>query len=821
MTLPTAILGLVILFFFILLVGVLFIYIYWWLIQRPAPQLEGELTLDELDARLEILRDKHGIPHIYARTDADLWRGQGFVHAQDRLWQMEQNRRIAHGRLGELFGPPALDADRFSRIIGFGRAAQAELAGLDEPTLAVLHQYCQGINAYIRGRQGRLAAEFNLLRRQPEEWTPLDVVAVSKVMAWGQSLNWESELVRLQLAGNLGPTLAADLEPDYPADNPLVAEGVGSAEALRLQHTAGLLTTEYTRLQGVLMGHQGRGQGSNAWVVAGEKTTSGRPILCNDPHLSLSMPGAWYEMHLSGPAVNVSGASYAGMPGVMIGHNEQIAWGMTNALADVQDLYIERAHLQTSCHLFEYDGDWEEGTVLREEIFLRNRTYPHIEEVIITRHGPLLNGLPGRATPETQPLALRWIGHQPGQLLRAILQMNRAQNWQEFNAALADWSAPPQVFVYADRAGNIAYRLAAAIPIRGNGFGLVPAPGWTSDYEWCGLIPDADLPRLLNPQSGMIVTANNKITGDDYPYILGFETMPGWRAGRIEEMLGQNKRLSLRDMEQIQLDQTSLYAEALTPLLTKTLSNDPYVRRAVTMLQDWGYRMDKESTAATVFHYTLANLLELTFGRLGPTARGFFGGGLSPLFQINGFKQRAETRLLELLQNEDDWYADRVQGGRRSKEELIEEALQRSVQRLREEVHATPRQWAWGRVHQVRYNHPLGSTPILGWLFNRGPYPIGGDGTTPNQADYGPGLPPGLTQVVASYRQIIEVGNWDVSQSVTSNGQSGHPVSRNYTDQIPMWLEGAYHKMPWSRAAVEEAAAFRLVLQPRQTPSDS
>lgn len=814
MNLPTLILVLVALFFVIALVGGLIIYIYWWLIQRPAPQLEGRLSLDCLDQPVEIVRDKHGIPHIYAQNEPDLWRAQGFVHAQDRLWQMEQNRRTAHGRLSELFGPPALDADRFSRIVGFRRAAEAELATLDEATLATLEQYCQGINGYIRSRPGQLAAEFNLLRRQPEEWTPLDVVAFSKVMAWSLSINWESELIRLQMAGQLDPTLAADLEPDYPGVNPVVAEGAGSQESLRMLHTAGLLLNEYAQVK-EWIGPQGMGQGSNAWVVSGEKTTSGRTILCNDPHLAISMPGVWYENHLSCPAVEVSGVTFAGAPGVIIGHNQQIAWGVTNAFPDVQDLYIERPHPDDP-HRFEYDGEWEPATVLREEIFLRNRTRPHVEEVVITRHGPLLSGLVGEIT--ATPLALRWIGHQPGQLVRAILQMNRAQDWDAFDAALADWSAPSQNFVFADQAGNIAYRLTGAIPIRASGFGLVPAPGWSSAYEWTGTIPDAELPRLWNPPSGTIVTANNKITGDDYPYVLSFEMLPGWRARRIEEMLAQKKKLSLRDMEQIQMDQTSLYAEALTPLLTSHLSDDPYVRVAVRMLEDWGYRMDQESPAALVFHYTLLHLLDMTFGqKLGPAARGFLGGSTSPLFLINGFKLRAETRLLEILQQEEAsvWYTDPASKRRRSREELIEEALKLAVQRLRKEVNATPRKWAWGRMHQIKYNHPLGSAPVLGWFFNRGPYPIGGDGTTPNQTSYAPELPPGLAQVVASYRQIFDVGHWDAAQSVITSGQSGHPVSRTYTDQIPMWLEGTYHKMPWTRQAVEEAGQHRLQLLPR------
>ena len=365
----------------------------------------------------------------------------------------------------------------------------------------------------------------------------------------------------------------------------------------------------------------------------------------------MTMPGPWYEMHLhcppqpgeSGSGIHVSGASFGGAPGIIIGHNEQIAWGMTNAFPDVQDVYIERPHPDNAKGQpprFEYEGAWEEATVLREEIHLRNRHRPHVEEVVVTRHGPLLSGILKTDSPDTgfpdepvltaAPLALRWIGHGPGAVLRSILRINRAQNWQQFDAALADWTAPSQVFAYADR-DNIAYRLAGAVPIRRSGNGLVPVPGWTSDYEWDGLIPDNELPRLLNPSSGFIATANNKITGDDYPYVLTFETMPGWRARRIEEMLVRKDAHSLRDMEQMQLDQTSLYAQALTPLLTSHLSEDPYVRVAVNMLQDWGYHMDQESPAALVFHYTLLHLLDLTFGqKLGAHRRRLSGQRQQP-----------------------------------------------------------------------------------------------------------------------------------------------------------------------------------------------
>jgi penicillin amidase len=812
MSIPILITVLILLFVIIALLGGLFTYVYWWLIQRPLPQSAGTVDLDGLTAPVEVLRDKHGIPHLYAQTRMDLWRAQGFVHAQDRLWQMEQQRRIAAGTLSELFGKAALDVDRFSRTLGFRRSAEAEWATLDPQARAALEAYVAGINAYIGSRPERLAAEFNLLRRQPSVWTPVDVLAFGKFMGWCLSINWESELVRLQLAAQLDPLRAAELEPNYPQDNPLIAEGVGSESALRLVETAGLLLNEYEKVK-AWTGPQGALLGSNSWVVGPERTISERPILCNDPHLTLTIPGIWYENHLECPDLKVSGASFAGAPGVIIGHNEHIAWGLTNALPDVQDLFVERAHPDDP-QLFEVNGTWEAAMVLREEIIVRNQREPYVEEVVITRHGPLISRLVTDRT--AVPLSLRWTGHEPGNIVCAILNLNEARGWDEFNSALDGWNVPPMNVTYADVKGNIGYRLVGQIPVRAAGLGMLPAPGWNDGYAWTGTIPACELPRLFNPPSGMIVTANNKIVGDDYPHFLGVEFLPGWRARRIEEMLKVKKRLAPRDMARIQLDTTSLYAEMLTPWLTQQDSDDPYVKIAINMLRNWSYSMEADSGAALVFHYTKLHLLEIVYGdKLGKLFKSYKGETLSPFFVANGFMLRAETRLLEMLRTDEVsvWYTDMASGRQRSRDEVIMEALTRAVKRIRREVNPTPRHWAWGRMHQVRYIHPMGSVRLLSGYFNRGPFPVGGDSTTPNQTYYAPELPPGLVQVVAGYRQIIEVGNWDAMQSITVTGQSGHPLSDNYVDQLPMWLDGMYHPMPWRREAVEAKAIQRLILR--------
>ena len=483
-----------VLFLLALLASGLFLYVYWWRLQRPSPKLEGKLHVAGLEQTVEVLRDKHGVPHVYAQNEADLWRAQGWLHAQDRMWQMEQARRIASGRLAEIFGAPALDADRFCRIIGFRRAAETELAQLDAATRQVLEWYSGGVNGYIESHPGRLAAEVNLLRVHVDPWTPLDTLACAKATAWSMSVNWESELTRLRLLQELDPYIAAELDPDYPHKNPLILEGVGSETKERLLATAGLLLGQYENVRAWLGGSEG--QGSNSWVVAPKHSLNRRALLCADPHLNVQLPGPVYEMHLSCPALEISGATFPGQPAIVMGHNHAIAWGTANGLVDTQDLFIERPHPDNST-LFAYGDGWEQAQVVEEIIQVR-RSEPHVERVVITRHGPIITGFlrvetpvgrkPSQA-PITVPLALRWSGQEPSQTLSAQLALSRAADWQAFNAALAEWATPVQAFTFADSRGNIGFTLAGRIPQRATNLGLLPAAGWDLAMSGDDLFP--------------------------------------------------------------------------------------------------------------------------------------------------------------------------------------------------------------------------------------------------------------------------------------------------------------------------------------------
>jgi penicillin amidase len=794
----------------------LFLYVYWRLVQRPTPSLDGRAILAELDAPVEVLRDRHGIPHLYAASRADLFRAQGYIHAQDRLWQMEQNRRIAAGRLAEVYGGPALDADRFSRIVGFRRAAVAELAVLDDDTRQIIEWYVAGVNAFIQMHPSRLAAEFNLLRVTPEPWTILDVLAYAKVVAWSISSNWESELTRLHLVEALGPVGASELEPDYPAANPVILEALERDSAVRLLSTAGLLLNEYEKVRGWLA-QPAAGMGSNSWVIAPKHTTTRRAYLCNDPHLAVQLPQLWYENRLACPDLEVSGASIPGVPGVVIGHNAHVAWGITNAYVDQQDLYVERAHPDDP-QRFAYGEGWEQATIIEEPIRVRQRAAAHVERVAVTRHGPLIsNFLQGTLDAVRMPLALRWTGHEPGQNARAILRLNMAQGWEDFRTALADWAAPANVFTYADVDGNIGALVAGQVPLRRHNLGLTPAPGWDGQHEWDGWVAPAELPQLYNPPSGLIVTANNKIVGDSYHHFLGVDFQPGWRAAAIEEMLREKERFAPRDMEAMQLDVRSKYAQTVAPLFARLNSDEPFVKVALDYLRKWDHHMEPDSTGAVIFQYALAQLLDEVFGRrLGPLRPAVLGIGRSPFFPTSAFALRAATKLAELLpaQVQSHWYADVASGRPRSRDEVLFAVLTEAVRRLRADLGDNARRWHWGRVHQLRYVHPLGSRGLFRGLFTRGPLPVGGDATTVNQTYHAPVLPLGLVQIAAGYRQVFEVGAWDQARTVTQIGQSGHPMSEHFADQMHMWLEGAYHAMPWSREAVESAARYRLVLLP-------
>ena len=444
------------------------------LTRKPSIQRSGTLHLQGPHEPIKIITDHYGVPHIYACNDDDLYFAQGYVHAQERLWQMEMNRRLGSGRLAEIFGTIALETDRFCRRLGLHRAADAAIRELSDPNRRMLEAYINGVNTFIQTNPDKLPVEFTLLRITPEPWQIRDPLQWGKIQGWTLSGNWETELIRARLVAKLGPEKAARLESGYDAAHPLIIPSGMAYQGINL----GLLE-QYENIK-ELSGFGPFG-GSNNWVLDGTMTTSGSPILCNDPHLGQSMPSIYFECHLVAGDIDVTGVSFPGAPGIVIGHNRQIAWGITNAISDVGDLYVEKFNPDNP-HQYEFQGQWEDAQVFREEIRVKGQDDPIVEEVLVTRHGPILTSLAHDGQPEKElPLALRWTGLEQHKVVGAIGKINRARNWEEFLNGLRDWDVPPQNLVYADREGNIGYIMAGAIPIRARGQALVPSPGWTGE----------------------------------------------------------------------------------------------------------------------------------------------------------------------------------------------------------------------------------------------------------------------------------------------------------------------------------------------------
>jgi len=794
-------------------------------VRRSWPQIKGTAQADGLQAEVTVIRDSWGIPHIYASNSHDLFFAQGYAHAQDRFWQMEFWRRIGSGRLAEVLGESALDSDRFIRTLGWHRTAAQEVELLDDESRVALEAYAKGVNAYISAHQDRLGLEFTILgltgvKLEPEPWTVLDTLTWAKVMAWDLSGNMSSELLRAHVAARLGTPAVGLVVPGYPADHPVIAPHPLAGTALDAVPDAALDTH--------VLG-SGDGIGSNNWVVAGNRSETGTPLLANDMHLGIQMPSIWYEIGLHcdpvGPECpyNVVGYSFAGTPGVIVGHNDRIAWGVTNLGPDVQDLFIERVNPENP-NQYEFQGQWLDMEIIREEIIVAGKDeegdeqgdeqgdeeQPVVVNVRVTRHGPIINDVVGGAEEEWafgwQPLALSWTALQPGTMVRSILLLDQASNWEEFREALSYWSVPSQNFVFADVEGNIGYQAPGRIPIRASGNGSMPAPGWTGEYEWVDHIPFDELPRAFNPPEGYIVTANNAVVGPDYPHFISMDWAAGYRARRIVELIEADPSLSVADMQAIHGDSSPIWARDVLPyLLTLPSPEEPRLAEALELLRTWDGRAMRDSAGAALFEAFRLHLIDLTFGdELGEQL-------------LRRARGRAAVALEDFLADEaSPWFDDVTTREVETRDEILLQALEEAEEELTETLGRNMSRWRWGDLHTATFeNQSLGQSGIgpIEALFNRGPVPVDGAIATVNLTSYSLNNPYTVNHLV-SQRQIVDVGDFSRSLSMHTTGQSGHAFHRHYDDMIDPWRNIQYHPMLWERADVEADAEGVLVLQP-------
>ena len=805
--------------------------------RKSFPDTSGEVSLNGIHGKVDILRDDMGIPQIYADDPEDLFFAQGYSHAQDRFFEMDFRRHVTSGRLTELFGKSALETDKFVRTLGWRRVAEQELAQLDDKTTRLLTAYSRGVNAYIAGKSSsKLSLEYAVLSLtgpdyRPEPWQPADSLAWIKAMAWDLRSNMSDEITRTLSTAKLSPAQVDELYPAQPkANKPIVGDDgvlVGdrfaqdgvvakmplARAAVAALKSAGRAADKLPALLGT-----GEGIGSNSWVVDGQHSTTGKPILSNDPHLAPSMPGIWYEVGLhcrkvsSACRYDVAGFSFSGLPGVVVGHNDKIAWGVTTMYADVADLYLEKVTGDT----YEYDGK-QKPLTKRTETFKVEGGKTQTITVRSTQHGPIISdvdddlakvgttaqvgGLAGNYA-----VALRWTALTPEPTIKAVFALDTAQNWQDFRAAAKLFTVPSQNLIYADKEGNIGYQSPGLIPIRGKGDGRLPVPGWDPDYEWKGTIPFDSLPTVFNPKEGFIVTANQQVIGDQYPLNLGKDSAAGYRSQRIRGLLAKKSKLSVADMTRIQLDMYSANAEQLVPLLLKVPLESAYYRQGQDALKGWDFQQTADSGAAAYFNAVWRNLLKLTFHDELPKGEWPDGG------------ERWFNVLRTIIEQPTSHWWDNVTTSNKieSRDEILVQAMRDARDELTRKQSRDPHNWSWGKFHKLTLvNSTLGDSGVglINSLFNRGPYEVGGGGGLVDATGWDATKGYAVT-AVPSMRMVVDLADMDKSRWIQLTGNSGHAFNRNYTDQTKLWLKG--ETMPWafSKSAIEKSTRDTMRLMP-------
>jgi penicillin amidase len=749
-------------------------------------QTEGEITVPGLKEPVEVLRDRWGVPHIYARNQDDLFFAQGFVVAQDRLFQIDLWQRIGLGETAGVLGRDALEGDRFARLLRYRGDPEAEWASYSPDARQIATAFTQGINAAIDHAGERLPVEFQILGIRPARWRPED--CLGRMSGIIMTRNFSNEVSRAELVAAVGAERARRVAPTDPPRPYAPAPGLDLA-GLDRSVLAG-----YNRATGPLRFRLGA-DGSNDWVIDGSRTASGKPLLANDPHRALALPSLRYLVHLHAPGWGVIGAGEPGIPGVAVGHNERVAWGFTIAGLDQADLYVEETRPDDPTQYRVGDG-WERMTVVRERVAVKGEKEPADLELRFTRHGPVLH----QDEQRRRAYALKWVGSEPGSAAYlAGLAVDRAGTWPEFLRALESWKSPGENMVYADVDGNIGWVAAGLMPVRKGWDGLLPVPGSAGAYEWQGFLPVKELPQTFNPAGHFIATANHNILPAGYPHEIGYEFSPPYRFERIRQRLEGSAKLDRADCESIQQDTTSLPGQALARLARHLSTDDPALRPYLELMARWDGVLSVDAQAGPLYAVWLDELLtEFYRPHVPKQLLGFVAG-----------RNGVPVMLAALEKPDRAWFGEQPAAQR---DRLLLATLAAAAGKVKALLGDDPGRWAWGRLHTAVLRHPLsGLGPAYAQAFDLAPVPRPGDGYTPNAASYNPKF----EQVSgASYRQVFDLADWDRAVATSTPGQSGQPSSPHYADLLPLWAEGKYFPLAFSRARVEAVTQQRLVLKP-------
>jgi penicillin amidase len=777
-----------------ILVGSVYL-VYRQTITSSLPLNNGSVSLHGIMATIEIVRDTYGVPHIYAQNEPDLYFALGYAMAQDRLWQMEFSRHLGQGRLSEIFGPEYVSVDRYFRTLTAGSRRKRYPKELQ----FIPRAFARGINAYLKQQGDRLPLEFKLLRFQPEMWQEDDYLAVFKLIAWQMSVGWSVDPTAAQITAKAGHEILRELfsfeiRPQKIAD-PSAVRGLYQmmADVYRLKRHI------KQRVPSLSM------PASNNWAVSGRKTATGNPLLANDTHLALNNPCMWWEAHLVCPGIDVSGFAIPGLPGIVMGHTPTVAWGITTVMVDDVDFYIEKLHPQNP-RQYQYQGRWETFKRITETIQVKGGS-PQKIEILVSRHGPVIDDL--EAGRRKQVTTARWAYNDLPHPGLCVYLLAKARNADQVVSALRHWEVPGQNIVFADTRGNIGLWCCAAIPIREKGDGLLPAPGWTGEYEWQGYVPFERRPHLINPEKGYLATANHDLSRDGYPHFITTYWAPEARIERIRQMLSAKKRLTTKDMRQMQLDVYNPVAADIAPQLARILRQLPQGRQAkqaANLLSNWDYKMTTGSAAASIFEMSCLNILKHLYeDDLGEDLyRAYLDLGIfssKALWQVfrqghSNFADKAATPEKENLTR------------------IITISLEAALKALTDQLGDNPNTWQWGRLHTMRFNHVMGERKFLDKIFNVGPYPVAGSQLTVNRFEYEYARPFAVVHGV-SQRMIVDLDRVCQALHVLPTGESGLLASPHYTDQLPLYQAGRYHSAWTDQKDLNSNVASRLRLLPR------
>ena len=816
---------------------------------RSFPKIEGEIQLDGLNGPVDIYRDKMGIPHIYARTSHDLFFAQGYVHAQERFWQMDFYRHVGEGRTAEMFGKSSLDTDKFLTTLGWRKRSAEEYQAFGDESKAILTSYAEGVNAYLKDHDGdAVSLEYSILKLlspdyKIEPWTPVNTLAWAKALAWDLRHNMDDDIQRAVLLKTLTPEQVAQLYPPYPDDHPVIVNQIGEGASTSapgqpvavaipdgtlaaLQHNVSLLDQA--------LGPLSDGVGSNSWAISGALSATGKPLLANDPHLGIAMPSIWYQvdMHCAPKGdecpFEFAGFSLAGAPGIILGHNDRIAWGFTFSYEDVMDLFIEKVNPDNP-NQYEANGQWVNFETSKETIKVVGGD-PVELTIRSTRHGPVISDVfgplkdqgdprdkefvpfkqrAGIELPEHYVIALSWAALQTGNPFEAVFGFNKAQNWEEFRAAAKLFHTPGHNLLYADVDGNIAYQTSGDVPIRRKGDGTLPVPGWTGEYDWRGYIPFEELPYTLNPTEGYIVSANEKIPPADYQHFLSADWDYGFRAKRILDMIQKAPgKIDIAYFQTMQADDYDASAATYVPLLRQMNPKfaKPNEAIAFDLLKNWNYQAKADSSAAAVYETFWRHLLQNCFNDDLP--KRYWAGGGDRWFEV-----------MRRVGPEAAWWDDKSTADIvETRDDMLRKSFSDGVAELEDLLGKDPAKWKWGDLHQANFrNGSLGESGVslIENLFNRGGFPVSGGSSIVNATSWDATEGYQVTSL-PSMRAIYDLSNLSHSVTVHTTGQSGHAYHPHYIDMANLWANNQYYEMLWDQQAVTSQAEGHLVLTPNE-----